>query len=118
MLQLHKCCQGLRSHVAAHADLDGPKTLTGSLSLINLSLRGLLLNGKIFRSILVSLVRSSVDTSKRSMAKDEETAGVTEHIIPIPQNVLRPSKVLELSSAFSATWCNVLVQLNLFLTEL
>ena len=47
-----------------------------------------------------------VDTSsKRGMVKDEETAGVTEYIIPIPWNVLRPSKVLELWSALSATWC-------------
>ena len=39
------------------------------------------------------------------MVKDEETAGVTEHIIPISWNVLRPSKVLELWSTLSATWC-------------
>ena len=53
----------------------------------------------------VSLMRSSVGTSsKRGMVKDEEIAGVTEHIIPIPWNVLRPSKVLELWSTLSATW--------------
>ena len=41
---------------------------------------------KFSRSISsVSLIRSSVDvSSKRSMAKDEETEGVTVHIIPIP----------------------------------
>ena len=51
-------------------------------------------------------MRSSVDTSsKRGTVKDEEIAGVTEHIIPIPRNVLRPSKVLELWLTLSATWC-------------
>ena len=86
MLPLRKCCQGLRRHVAAHADLGGSKALTGSLSSINLILRGVLLDGKIFRSISsASLIRSSVDiSSKRSMAKDEETGGVTEHIISNP----------------------------------
>ena len=59
------------------------KGINGSFSSINLNFRGLLLDGKIFRSILVSLMRSSVDTSsKRGMEKAEETAGVTEHIIP------------------------------------
>ena len=38
------------------------------------------------------------------MVKDEEIAGVTENTITIPWNVLRPSKVLELWSALSATW--------------
>ena len=76
------------------------------LSSVNLSVRGFLLDGKTFCSILVSLIRSFVDTSsKRGMVKDKETAGVTEHVIPIPWNVLRPSKVLELWSALSATWC-------------
>ena len=43
---------------------------------------------------------SSVDTSsKRGMVKDEETAGVTEHIIPIPWIVLRLSKIMELRLA-------------------
>ena len=37
------------------------------------------------------------------MEKDEETARLTEHIIP--QNVLRPSKVLGLLPVLSATWC-------------
>ena len=58
-----------------------------------------------FFILSVSLMRSSLDTSsKPGMVKDEETAGVTEYIIPIPWNVLRPSKVLELWSALSATW--------------
>ena len=49
---------------------------------------------------------SSVHTfSKRGMVKDDETTGVTEYIIPIPWNALRPSKALELWSALSATWC-------------
>ena len=62
--------------------------------------RGFLRNGKIFRSISVSLMMSSVDTSsKRGMVKDEETAGVTEHIIPIPWIVLRLSKIMELRLA-------------------
>ena len=43
----------------------------------------------------VNLIRSSVDiSSKRSMTKGGETAGLTARIIPIPWNVLRPSKVL------------------------
>ena len=61
------------------------KALTGFLSSINLSFRGFLLDGKIFYSISVRLIKSSVGTtSKRSMGKDKETAAVTEHIIPIP----------------------------------
>ena len=51
-------------------------------------------------------MRSSVDLSpKRGMVKDEETADVTEHIIPFPWNVLGPSKALELRSALSVTCC-------------
>lgn len=85
MLPLHKRSQGLRSQTGAHADLGGSKALTGPLSLINLSLRGLLLDGKIFRSISVNLTIFSVDTfSKRGIAKDEERAGVKEHIISVP----------------------------------
>ena len=84
-----------RSHVAAHADEIRSKALTGLLSSINLSFRGFLFDDKIFCSTSVSLTRSSVDKfSKRRMVKVEEIAGVTEHIIPIPWNVLRPSKVL------------------------
>ena len=50
-----------------------------------------------FFILSVSLMRSSLDTSsKPGMVKDEETAGVTEYIMPIPWNVLQPSKVLEL----------------------
>ena len=47
--------QGRRSHVAAHTDLGGSKELTGSLSSINLSLRDLLRDSKIFLSISVNL---------------------------------------------------------------
>ena len=51
-------------------------------------------------------MRSSVDTSSKHVTvKDEETAGVQEYIILIPWNVLRPSKVMELWSALSTTWC-------------
>ena len=68
-----------------YAILGKSKALAGSLSSIKLSIRGLLHNRKIFRSISVILIRTSVDTSsERGMAKDEETAAVTEHIIPIP----------------------------------
>ena len=50
-------------------------------------------------------MRSSVDTSsKRGMVKEKETAVVTKDIIPIPWNVLRQSKILELWLALSATW--------------
>ena len=63
-------------------------------------------HGKFFHWILLNLMRSSVDTpSKHVMVKDEETVSVTEHIIPIPWNVLWPSKVLEFWSALSTTWC-------------
>lgn len=80
MLSVHKCCQELRSHVATHAD--SSKALSGSLSLINFSLKGVQLDGKFSCSISVGLIRSSVNTSfKNGIAKDEEKAGVTEHII-------------------------------------
>ena len=50
-------------------------------------------------------LRFSVDTSsKRGMVKEKETAVVTKDIIPIPWNVLRQSKILELWLALSATW--------------
>ena len=49
ILTLHKCFQGLGSHIAAHADLSESKALGGSLDLINLSLRGLLCGGRTFR---------------------------------------------------------------------
>ena len=104
MLPLCKCSQALRSHVAAHAGLDGSKALTDSLSLINLSHKGLLLDCIIFHSVPVSLIRFSVNTySKRGMVKDEEVTGVTENILPKPYNVKRPSKVLGLWSALSAS---------------
>ena len=105
MKPLHKGCQGFRSHLAADTDQSESKALTGFLSSIKLSFRGFPLDCKIFRSISVSLMRSSVDTSsKRGMVKEKETAVVTKDIIPIPWNVLRQSKILELWLALSATW--------------
>ena len=66
-------------------NLGGSKALTGSLNSTNFSLTGLLLDGKVYCCISVGIIRSSVDiSSKHGIAKEDEKAGVTEHIITIP----------------------------------